>query len=305
MKISTFARHVREGVKSVVRNGWMSFASISAISISLFVLGSFLMLALNVNSLAGQFESQVEIRVYFKIDTPQQQMDALQRRIAEIPQVKRITFIPKEEGLKQLREMMGEEGQELLEGLEGEDNPVNDAAQVEVTDPHLVAQVAQQIQTLDQANNPPIIEQINYGKGTVEKLFKITQIVRNVGIVFVLLLAFTSMFLISNTIKITIVARRREIGIMKLVGATNSFIRWPFFIEGALLGLIGSAIPVAALMWGYAELYKHTKADLGLLLIRLIPVRELILIIPGLLLGIGIMIGVWGSLLSVRKYLRV
>jgi cell division transport system permease protein len=305
MRISTFARHVREGVKSVVRNGWMSFASISAISISLFVLGSFLMLALNVNNLASQFESQVEIRVYFKVDTPQQQMDALQRRIAEIPQVKRITFIPKEEGLKQLREMMGEEGQELLEGLEGEDNPVNDAAQVEVTDPHLVAQVAQQIQSFDQTNNPPIIEQINYGKGTVEKLFKITQIVRFVGIVFVLLLAFTSMFLISNTIKITIVARRREIGIMKLVGATNGFIRWPFFIEGALLGLIGSVIPAVVLLWGYAELYKQTQANLGLLLIRLIPVRELILILPGLLLGIGIMIGIWGSLLSVRKFLRV
>lgn len=305
MRISTFGRHVGEGARNVVRNGWMTFASISAISISLFVLGIFLLLALNVNRLADQLEGQIEIRVYLEVNTSEQQRNAVQNGIAAIPDVRKVTFVSKEEGLDILREKMGEEGKDLLEGFEGDNNPLNDSFTVEVSDPPLVGHVAQQIAAIDASNDPPLIYKINYGQGTVETLFKATDIVRNVGFVFVLLLAFTAMFLISNTIKITIVARRREIGIMKLVGATNSFIRWPFFIEGALLGLIGSLIPIGALMWGYMELLRFTKVPLGLMLIQLIPLQELVLIVPTLLLGIGVMIGIWGSLLSVRKFLRV
>ncbi|GAA3412735.1 permease-like cell division protein FtsX [Paenibacillus hodogayensis] len=305
MRISTFGRHMKEGARNVARNGWMTFASISAISISLFVLGIFLLLALNVNRLADQFESQIEIRVYLEVNTSEQLRNTVQRDIAALPDVRKVTFVSKEEGLVILREKMGDEGKELLEGFDGDNNPLNDSFTVEVTDPRLVGSVAEQIKAMDAARNPPLIYKINYGKGTVETLFKATDIVRNVGLVFVLLLAFTAMFLISNTIKITIVARRREIGIMKLVGATNSFIRWPFFIEGSLLGFIGSAIPVGVLLWGYAEFLKYTQVPLGLMLIRLIPLHELVFIIPVLLVGIGVMIGIWGSLLSVRKFLKV
>lgn len=305
MRISTFNRHIREGARNVVRNGWMTFASISAISISLFVLGIFLVLALNVNYLASQIESQVEIRVYLEVNTPEATISDVQREIAAIPEVSKLTFVSKEEGLDILREKLGEEGKDLLEGFEGDNNPLNDSYTVEVRDPHLVGQVAQQIELINSGKNPKPIYKVSYGKGTVETLFKITEIVRNIGLVFVLLLAFTAMFLISNTIKITIVARRREIGIMKLVGATNGFIRWPFFIEGGLLGLFGSIIPAAILLWGYAELVISTKLQLGLMQIKLIPVQELTLIVAGLLLGIGIMIGIWGSILSVRKFLKV
>lgn len=305
MRISTFARHIREGAKNVARNGWMTFASISAISISLFVLGVFLMLALNVNYLGDQIERQVEIRVYLDVHANEQQRNAIQRDIAAIPEVSKVTFVSKEQGLVVLREKIGEEGRELLEGFEGDNNPLNDSFTVEVTDPRQVGLVADQIKAIDQRNNPPLLDKVNYGKGTVEYLFKVTDIVQNIGLVFVVLLAFTSMFLISNTIKITIVARRREIGIMKLVGATNSFIRWPFFIEGGLLGLIGSAIPVGALLWGYWEFIKYMQVPLGLMLIKIIPFQEIVLIIPGLLIGIGVMIGIWGSLLSIRKFLKV
>lgn len=305
MRISTFARHIREGGKNVVRNGWMTFASISAISISLFVLGIFLLLALNVNRLADQIENQVEIRVYLEVNTSEQQRNAVQREIAAISEVGKVTFISKEDGLDILREKMGEEGQGLLEGFSEDNNPLNDSFTIEVIDPRVVGQVAERIKAIDAANDPPLIYKVNYGKGTVETLFKVTDIVRNVGLVFVLLLSFTAMFLISNTIKITIVARRREIGIMKLVGATNAFIRWPFFIEGALLGLIGSAIPVGVLLWGYAEFINYVRVPLGLMLITLIPLQELTVILPVLLIGIGVMIGIWGSLLSVRKFLKV
>ena len=305
MKISTFGRHVREGAKNVIRNGWMTFASISAISVSLFVLGIFLILSLNVNYLASQIESQVEIRVFLEVNISEAQMSEVQRTIAAIPEVSKVTFVSKEEGLNILREKMGAEGEELLEGLDGENNPLNDSYTVEVRNPQQVGLVAQQIEAFNNSKDPKPIYKVSYGKGTVETLFQITDIVRNVGLVLVLLLSFTAMFLIANTIKLTINARQREISIMKLVGATNSFIRWPFFIEGGLLGLIGSIIPVGILLWSYSELIRFTKMQLGLMLIKLIPVFELALIVSGLLLGIGIMIGIWGSILSVRKFLKV
>jgi cell division transport system permease protein len=305
MRISTAGRHIREGFKNVARNGWMSFASISSISISLFILGVFLLLSLNVNFLAQQIEQQVEIKVYLEVNTPQDQIQQIQNEIAAIPQVSKVTFVSKEEGLKYLREKLGESGKQLLEGFDGSNNPLNDSYTVEVAEPREVASVAQKIGELNNTRPMKPIYRVSYGQGTVETMFKVTEIVRNVGLVLVAGLALTAMFLISNTIKITIVARRREISIMKLVGATNSFIRWPFFIEGALLGLIGSIIPVAILLYGYWQMMRLIQVDMSLLLIKLLPFEAIRYETAGLLIGIGIMIGVWGSTLSVRKFLRV
>ncbi|MCP3775019.1 permease-like cell division protein FtsX [Paenibacillus sp. MZ04-78.2] len=304
MRISTAVRHLREGGKNVVRNGWMSFASISAIAISLFILGVFLLLTLNVNYLTQQIEQQVEIRVYLEVKTPQDQVTSLQNEISAISNVSKVKFVSKEEGLEFLREKLGD-GKQLLEGFEGENNPLNDSFTVEVTEPHEVATVAKQIEGLNNGKPTKPIYRVSYGQGTVETMFKVTSIVRNVGLAIVAALALTAMFLISNTIKITIVARRREISIMKLVGATNSFIRWPFFIEGALLGIIGSVIPVGLLLYGYWEMMRAIQLDLNLLLVQLLPFEAISFKTAGLLLGIGIIIGIWGSTLSVRKFLKV
>jgi cell division transport system permease protein len=305
MKISTILRHLREGSKNVIRNGWMTFASTSAIAISLFILGIFLLLALNVNSLADQLESEVEIRVYLELNTQDEQINSIQNQIGSIEEVSKVTFVPKEEGLEIMKEKFGEDGAELLEGYEGDDNPLPDSFTVKVNDPHNVSFVADKIDQLDSNESTPFFDKVIYGKGYVENLFKVTRAVRNVGLVLVAGLAFTAMFLISNTIKLTILARRREIGIMKLVGATNNFIRWPFFIEGALLGIIGSVIPVIILLYGYSSLINAFKFDLGLLLIQLLPLDVILYKVFGLLLGIGIVIGVWGSTISVRKFLKV
>jgi cell division transport system permease protein len=296
---------MREGGKSLIRNGWMTFASVSAISISLFILGIFLLLTLNVNYLADQIESQVEIRVYLEVNTPQSQIDALQSAIAAIPEVSKVEFVSKEEGLKFLREKLGESGKSLLEGFEGDNNPLNDSFTVEVTDPHQVAVAAGKILALNDGKDTKSIYKVNYGQGTVETLFKITHVIRNVGLLLVACLALTAMFLISNTIKLTIHARQREISIMKLVGATNGFIRWPFFVEGVLLGVIGSLIPVALLLYGYRELTGVSQVELSLLMMRLKPFDEVSQIVSTLLISIGMVIGVWGTILSVRKFLRV
>jgi cell division transport system permease protein len=305
MKISTVSRHLREGTKNVVRNGWMTFASISSIAISLFILGIFVLITLNVNDIAGQIEKQVEINVYLEVNTSQDQINALESQIQAIHEVKTIKFVSKEEGLVYLRQKLGESGKALLDGFEGENNPLNDAFTIEVDDPRNVAVVADQISALNIGKDPKPIYKVNYGKGTVEALFKVTQIVRWVGIGIVILLSFTAVFLIANTIKITILARRKEISIMKLVGATNSFIRWPFFIEGALLGFIGSVIPTAIILGGYWKLLNTSSLNLNLLMVELTPFGEIAPTMTALLLGIGMVIGIWGSLISVRKFLRV
>lgn len=306
MKTRTMARHLREGLKSVIRNGWMTFASISSICISLFILGMFLLLTLNVNHITKNVDNKAEIKVYMDTSVARDQDTAYSDKIKAMPEVKQVTFITKEEGIKYMREKFGESAG-LLDGLEGDENPLNDSFIVELKQPSLqgLETVAKKIEDLNGTANPKPIEKVEYGKGSIEKLFQITSIVRNVGLVFVILLSITSIFLISNTIKLTILNRRREISIMKLVGATNQFIRWPFFVEGALLGLIGSLIPIGVLLYGYYEIVISTREDLGLVMINLLTIPEVSYILVGIILAIGIVIGIWGSTLSVRKYLKV
>jgi len=297
-------RHIREAFRSVWRNGWMSFASISSIAISLFILGVFIVLALNVNKLAADIESDVEIQAYLDISVERSQITELQNAINSIDGVKRSTFVSKEEGMELLKESLGEDGKALLEGQEGDNNPLPDKFVIEVYEPREIDVVAGRILALNDGVDPDPIWEVNYGADTVRTLFQVTEIIRYIAIVLVAGLALTSMFLIANTIKTTIVARQREIAIMKLVGATNGFIRWPFFLEGAILGLIGSVIPVAILAYAYGRLVAVTELELGLLQVVLVPTAEVWSVLVWLI-GLGLLIGIWGSTLSVRKFLKV
>ncbi|NIK70988.1 MULTISPECIES: permease-like cell division protein FtsX [unclassified Paenibacillus] len=305
MRISTLLRHCREGFKNIIRNGWMSFASISSIFFSLFLLGVFVLLALNIDSMASNIESQVQIRVYLQTDIDQQKANELENKIRKLSDVSKVEFVSKEEGLELLRKNLGKDGDALLDGYDKDSNPLPDSFTVEVFDPQNIGVTADEISALNNADKTKPITSVKYGQGTVEKMFKITNAIRNIGLVIVIGLGITAMFLISTTIKMTILARRREIGIMKLVGATNSFIRWPFFVEGALIGIVASGITTIVVLLAYSKLVNMNEMELGLLMIKLIPVEDLGWKITVLLMGLGTLIGVWGSTLSVRKYLKV
>lgn len=303
MRFSTLFRHLREGGRSVARNGWMSFASISSIAVSLFILGVFLLLALNVNKIADQLDSQVQIRVYLKVDLERAKIEEVSRSIRRIDELKSVTFVSKAEGLERMRNNMTEDGRKALEGYTDETNPLPDMFEIEVYDPQRIALVAQKIEALNDTDPLKPIDVVKYGAGTVEKLFKITNAVRNIGFVIVAGLTIMAMFLISTTIKLTIVARRREISIMKMVGATNSFIRWPFFVEGVLIGLIGSVITSIVLLFGYAQLIQSAEKDF--FFIQLVSLQEVGYFVSGTIIFIGTLLGIWGSTISVRKYLKV
>lgn len=295
MKLRTFGRHVREGWKSMGRNGWMSFAAISSVTVTLFILGIFLLLAMNVNHMANTIEDQVEIRVSMELDATQSQLDDVENKITAMPEVSNVEFISKEEGLKQLEEDLGDST--LLEGIE--QNPLPDTFRVETFDPMHAKMVAEEIAKIDG------VEKTRYGEEFTDRLFNATKMIRNVGIVLIVLLGLMAMFLISNTIRLTIVARRREIGIMKLVGATNWFIRWPFFIEGLLIGLLGAILPAAVLLFGYYSLSTQVIGQFDLWFLDLLPMNPLAFQVTALILGIGAFIGAVGSFLSVRRFLKI
>lgn len=305
MKFSTMTRHMREGFKSIIRNGWMSFASISSIFISLFILGVFILLALNMNHMATQMENQVQIRVYFETDATDEMIANVQNKIGNIKEVSKLTYVSKEEGLAFLRDKMGEDNSDWLEGYDDENNPLPISLTIELSDTQLVDSIAQQIDILNGTFDPKPIKEVKYGNETVETLFKITNAIRNAGFAIVVALAITAMLLISNTIKMTIVARKREIGIMKLVGATNAFIRWPFFIEGALIGIISSIVTTIIILIGYDQVIHIFQYDLSLMLIQLLPLEQVITLTATIMITLGSLIGIWGSVMSVRKYLKV
>ncbi|KAA8997940.1 ABC transporter permease [Paenibacillus spiritus] len=304
MNFRTFLRHMREGFKNVFRNGWMSLASITSIVVSLLVLGVFILLVLNVNELADKADSAVQIKVHLELNVDEKLRQTLQAEIGAMPEVSKVEFISKEQGMKELREDLGPDAETVLGSFDEANNPLNEALLVEVVKSTTVGEVAAKIEKLNTIHPEKPIYKVKYGKGTIETLFKVTRTIRNVGFVFVAGLGVMSMFLISNTIRVTILARRREIGIMKLVGATNSFIRWPFFVEGALIGVLGSVITVLVLYIGYTGLSETVKSD-PLIGSSLIPFSDIWLLLSGLMIGLGVLIGVWGSTVSIRKFLKV
>lgn len=293
MKIRTFIRHIREGLKNIGRNGWMTFAAVGSVVVSLLILGVFLTLALNLQQVTKDVESQVQMDVFIIQGTPRNDINALEDKLKSLKGVKSVQFISKEDAVQQMVQKY-KEHRDLFSGLEME-NPFPDKFVVKAEDPRQTLALADQVRTF------PHVERVKDGRDIVEKLFGIMDVIRWIGGALIVGLALTAVFLISNTIKITIYSRRREIEIMKLVGATNWFIRWPFFIEGLLMGAMGSLVPILLIVGVYAYALKHLTNTF----IPLIPLQAVVVDIGGVLLLIGALIGVFGSTFSVRKFLKV
>lgn len=272
-------------------------ASISAVTVTLLLVGVFAMLLLNLNDIGEQIEEDVEVRVFIDRTADEESREELQGDLEDVQGVSSVNFQSKDEGLDNLINSMGDEG-EAFESLKDE-NPLNDVYVVKTEDPQDTIQVAETIEGFDS------VDKVEYAKETVERLFSVMDVARNVGLAIIAGLLFTAMFLIANTIRITIVARKREIEIMKMVGATNWFIRWPFLFEGILIGILGSIIPIALVIFGYDALYNEITTRYPTLFIDLLPVYPFVFEVSALLVLMGVTIGLWGSFTSIRKYLKV
>ncbi|MFJ7932849.1 permease-like cell division protein FtsX [Sporosarcina sp. NPDC096371] len=294
MKARTLGRHMRESLKSLRRNSWMTFASVSAVTVTLLLVGVFIVIMMNLNQLAESIENDVEIKVVVDPAADEATVKELQQKISSTKGVAEVVYSSKDEELDKLIESLGDEL-----GLYKQSNPLGDALFVKAKEPQQTVAVAKKISTYDYTS------EVVYGEEKVEKLFNILNVSRNVGIVLIVALLFTAMFLISNTIRITIVARGREIEIMKLVGATNSFVRVPFLLEGMWLGVLGAAVPMLIISVSYYKMYEYMEPKLQGELFQLLNAMPFIYQLNGLILFMGIFIGVWGSFMSVRKFLKV
>jgi len=294
MNINSIRRHFRESFKSLGRNGWMTFASVSAVTVTLLLVGVFFVLLMNLNNVASNIENDVKIRVHIDTAASQENIDELGAQLEKLKEVSAVSFSSKEEELKNINETLGE-AFSLIE----QDNPLRNVYEVQTKDPKDVIDVAKKIEKLN------YVEVVKYGQGEVEKLFSVLDMSRNIGLVLIIGLLFTAMFLISNTIKITIVARKKEIEIMRLVGATNSFIRWPFFLEGLWLGVLGAIIPIILIGTTYYNIQDYVTSKVNISFFELLDFSPFVFQVSGVLILMGALIGVWGSMMSVRKFLKM
>ncbi|MGH2317236.1 permease-like cell division protein FtsX [Planococcus sp. SE5232] len=294
MKARTMMRHFKESFKSIGRNSWMTFASVSAVTVTLLLVGVFVLIMMNLNKVADDLENDVEIKVFVSLDATEETIEDLESQIVKMPGVESTDFSTKEE---ELTDLVLDFGDEL--SLFEQSNPLFDVFYVKALDPQQTEAVATEIAALES------IEDVKYGEGKIEKLFNFLNAGRNVGLILILALLFTAMFLISNTIRITIVARRREIEIMKLVGATNWFVRIPFILEGMWLGILGSLIPIGLVALLYKKITEFAHPRLSGELFQLLEFTPFIYQVSALILLMGVFIGIWGSFMSIRKFLRV
>ena len=280
----------------------MTLVAIGSVTAVLLVLGLSLLTIININSLADYIESSVEIKAFLEEELDSSQVQTIGERIARVQGVKEIDFETKEMALRKYREQLGDDGS-LLEGLEGENNPFPSSYIVKVEDPNTIGSIADEIAVFKG------VEEIQYGKDVVEKLLASTNLIRVVGTVLICILAFISVFIISNTIKMTVVARRKEIRIMKYIGATDSFIRFPFIIEGLMMGIIGAAFASGMVAAIYNYFYKSMHSSFGGIFVMisgyLAPYSQSLYDTSLILLGVGMVIGVAGSGISLRRFLKV
>lgn len=295
MKLKTGEYFIQEVFHSLRRNNWMTFASIGTVAVSLFVLGVFLILVLNMNRLAGMLESQVQISVYLEDHLTDREKRQIGYDIESLQGIDSVTYVDRETAKERLKDRLGDQ-KYLLDAL-SDDNPLPDAFEVTVTTPSVVESAAGAIASMQG------VEEAKYGQDVVEHLFDITRLMRIFGFVLMGLLGGATLFIISNTIRLTVFARRKEIAIMKYVGATDWFIRWPFLLEGIVLGCIGGFIAAVALRSFYAAMAAKIYSTLAFF--PLMPQYPFMNYVTAAILLAGIVIGAIGSVISLKRFLRV
>ncbi len=284
-----------EGIHSIFTHGFMSFAAVCMIVACLLIMGSFSLVAVNLDNMLGDLEAENEFLAYIDETYTEDQAKALQSKIEAIPNVAEVTFVSRDEALEDFK--AGRQDNPLLNDLDGE--VLRDRYRIHVDDIELLEQTVKQVEQVEGVADTNAAYEIAQGFVTVRN------IAAGVAIVLVSILAVVSLFIIANTTKLAFFYRREEIAIMKMCGATNAFIRWPFIVQGMILGLAG-AIVAFFLQWGVYELVgKAVIQSNGMSLVTILPFTSLIINILPVFCGAGLLIGVVGSVLAIRKFLQV
>lgn len=294
-----FGRNVRDSFKGVFRNFALSMASISCITITLIIVAIAIILSYNVNNFTAEVEKDMTIVVFLNKEITEEKTKELEDTIDGFNYVESISFKDKMEISDEMMESSPDYKLVLEKYNDREDNPLMDTFHVKVTDINQIENVAKQIEQLED------VVSVKYGEGMVDQLVSVFDVVKNVSIVTVVALVLVTAFLISNTIKITINSRQREIEIMRLVGASNLNIKIPFIFEGLFLGLLGSIIPIIATVFGYVAVYQKFNGQMFSPFIKLIIPEPFVYYISLVLVTIGVLVGMFGSWRAVKKHLKI
>ncbi|HIX84742.1 MAG TPA: permease-like cell division protein FtsX [Candidatus Megamonas gallistercoris] len=295
MKFSTSEYFIKEVYTSFKRNTWMTLASVLTVVISLFILGFFSIVVLNLNKLADTLESQVQVSVYLKDDINEDDLDDTKKILEAVEGTQKVNYITRDEAMQNFKDRLGDQ-QFLLDALDNT-NPLPNSFTVIVSAPEQVKKVADVAQTLY------TVESVSYSQDIINHIFNLTHLIRIIGVALIVLLLGAAVFIISNTIRLTVFARRKEIAIMKYVGATDWFIRWPFLLEGIVLGFIGGGLAAGLLIVIYAQISQEIYNAMAFF--PLIPQYPFINYVVLAVLISGIIIGATGSIISLKRFLKV
>lgn len=299
LKLQIFKNTIKQGFEGMWRNRGMGVASVTSISAVLMILGIILILILSINNFVLDTTTKFdEIQVFLENDLSDDILSNIEDTAKKNPGVISMMFQSKDQALKQFKDEWGEEGY-LLDGLEN-NNPLPDSYIIQVEDIKYADNVVKSLKTLDG------IEEVKYDKDVIDKLLLVANYIRLGGLIIIGILVFVSIFIISNTIKLTVASRRREINIMKYVGATNNYIRGPFIMEGILFGLIGAVISIVIVYLGYEYFFDLVNEKLySLFSVFLVAPKLIFKDIAIIFSAIGVGIGGLGSLLSLKRFLNV
>ena len=297
--IRTVKRYIRDAAKSVIRNFSLSLASISCIAITLIVVAFSIIISYNVENFTESIRKDVTMVIFLDSDTTESETSKIETAIKNTGNVEKLTFKTKQESAEETakeNEVFGA----IINEWTDETNPLLDSFELKVKDVDNIKETASKIKKIEKVNT------VSYGEDMVDQLITIFNVVKKVSIGAVIALIIVTAFLIANTIKLAIYARKREIEIMRLVGASNISIKIPFVIEGLFLGLLGSIIPIIITIYGYSSLYKFFDGKLfSSTLAKLIEPTPFIYLASLLLAIIGILVGMFGSWQAVKKYLKI
>lgn len=291
-------RSLRDAFKSVVRNFSLSLASITCITITLVIIAAALLISDNVSNFTNEIERDVTVVAFLNSDVDEKTRDDFELAIKKNTNIETFTFKSKEE-VKQDMIKENETFSKVISGWDKNSNPLMDTYTIKVHDVSKIGETAKQIESLLGVNS------VQYGEGLVEKLVGVFNAIEKITFIAAGALIVVTIFLIINTIKLTIFSRKREIGIMRLVGASNHRIKLPFVIEGVILGIIGSIIPIIVVIFGYSTMYDYFGGVLFSPIIKLVKPMPFVLNTSVIILIIGMVVGMIGSARAVRKYVKI
>lgn len=296
MKLSSIKYFIVDAFKSIRRNLTISIASMATVLVTLLIFGVFLLTALNIGKGVADIESKVEIMVVLKDDVTMMDQREIEIKLRKETGVKDVVYESKAEALEKFKGQLNEY-KDLLNGYDDKNNPLTNSFLVKLEKPEYAEEVA------DSVSNMTGVESVENDQELINKIASFTKAIRWVGVVLFIILVGVSLFLIINTIKLTVFSRRREVGIMKFVGATDWFIRWPFIIEGVIIGLLGAVLSNIVLYSSYSVLFSVISKQL-ITMTLVAPSYVLTVMLGEFIIG-GILIGAFGSFIALRKFLIV